>query len=66
MQFSASRAGARSGSGNEGWFLRTKSRDVTASTKVSRFANEVSLVRRMSAGENNENTSSADSGSSQN
>ena len=66
MQFNASRAGAISESGNEGWFRRTTSLDVMASINVSRFANEVSRVRRISAEENKEKTSSADSGSSQN
>lgn len=41
-------------------------REVTARIKVSRFARLLSRVRRMSAGENNEKTSSVDSGSSQN
>jgi hypothetical protein len=34
--------------------------------RVSRFSRWLSLVRRMSAGENREKTSSVDSGSSQN
>lgn len=40
--------------------------EVTAKMRVSRFSKLLSLVRRMSAGENSEKTSSADSGSSQN
>ena len=39
---------------------------MTAKMRVSRFSKLLSLVRRMSAGENSEKTSSADSGSSQN
>lgn len=66
MQFRASLSGASSGSGKEGWFLRTKRREHTASKRVSRFVNAVSRVRRMSAGVNILKTSSVDSGSSQN
>lgn len=66
MQFSASRSGASSGSGNEGWFFSMIRREVTASINVSRFENAVSRVRRMSAGVNRLKTSSVDSGSSQN
>ena len=66
MQLRASRSGASSGSGNEGWFLRTFSRDVTAKRRVSRFCIDASLVRRMSAPENRLKTSSTDSGSCQN
>jgi hypothetical protein len=42
------------------------SRLVAASISVSRFSSAVSRVRRMSAGEKRLNTSSVDSGSSQN
>lgn len=66
MQFSASLSGASSGSGNDGWFLRTIRREVTANINVSKFAIEASRVRRISAGENRLKTSSGDSGSSQN
>lgn len=34
MQLRTSRSGARSGSGNEGWFFNTVSREVTASRSV--------------------------------
>lgn len=66
MQLRASRSGARSGSGKEGWLRRTQSREVTARISVSRLARLLSRVRRISAGEKSEKTSSADSGSSQN
>ena len=66
MQFRASLSGASSGSGKEGWFRRMHNLEVTAKMRVSRFSKLLSLVRRMSAGENSEKTSSADSGSSQN
>lgn len=66
MQLRASRSGARSGSGNEGWLRRTMRREVTARMSVSRLARLMSRVRRMSAGEKSEKTSSVDSGSSQN
>lgn len=66
IQFSASRSGAISGSGNEGWFFNTTRREHTARISVSRFASEVSRVRRISTGENREKTSSVDSGNSQN
>lgn len=66
MQFSASRSGARSGSGKEGWFLRAVKREVMDSNNVSKFPNALSRVRRMSAGVNRLKTSSVDSGSSQN
>lgn len=41
-------------------------REVTAKISVSRLPKDSSRMRRMSAGEKRENTSSADSGSSQN
>ena len=66
MQLSASLSGASSGSGNEGWFLRTIRREVIESSSVSKFDGAWSRVRRMSAGVNKLNTSSVDSGSSQN
>jgi hypothetical protein len=66
MQFSASLSGAKSGSGNDGWCLKMKSRLVMASIKVSRFSSAVSRVLRISMGEKRLKTSSADSGSSQN
>jgi hypothetical protein len=66
MQFNASRSGANSRSGKEGWCRKMNSRLVIASIKVSRFSNAVSRVRRTSAGEKRLNMSSADSGSSQN
>ena len=66
MQLRASRSGASSGSGKEGWFLRMFKRDVIARTSVSRFSIEASRVRLMSAGEKRLKTSSTDSGSSQN
>lgn len=66
MQFRASLSGASSGSGKEGWFFNMTRREVIASIKVSRFAIELSLVRRMSTGENKLKMSSVDSGSSQN
>jgi hypothetical protein len=66
MQFKASRSGASSGSGKDGWLRRTHSREVTARISVSRLARLLSRVRRMSAGEKSEKTSSVDSGSSQN
>lgn len=66
MQLRASRSGASSGSGKEGWLRRTMRREVTASMRVSRLARLLSRVRRMSAGEKSEKTSSVDSGSSQN
>lgn len=66
MQLSASRSGARSGSGKEGWFFRTIRREVTDNSSVSKFDKARSRVRRMSAGVNRLKTSSVDSGSSQN
>jgi hypothetical protein len=66
MQFSASRSGANSWSGKEGWCRRMNSRLVTASIRVSRFSSDVSRVRRISAGEKRLKMSSVDSGSSQN
>ena len=45
---------------------RTHRREVTARISVSRFSRLLSRVRRMSAGEKSEKTSSVDSGSSQN
>jgi len=66
MQLRASPSGAISGSGNDRWFRRMFNRDVSARIKVSRLGNEVSSVRRMSAGEKRLKTSSVDSGSSQN
>lgn len=66
MQLRASRSGASSGSGNDGWLRRMKSRDVTASMSVSRFSSALSRVRRTSAAEKRLKTSSGDSGSSQN
>jgi hypothetical protein len=66
IQFNASLSGAISGCGNEGWCRRMNKRLVTANIKVSRFSKAVSRVRRISAGENKLNTSSVDSGSSQN
>ena len=66
MQLRASLSGAISESGNEGWLRRTNNREVRASIKVSRFGSEVSRVRRISTGEKRLNTSSVDSGSSQN
>jgi hypothetical protein len=66
MQLRASRSGASSGSGKEGWLRRTMRREVTARMSVSRLARLLSRVRRMSAGEKSEKTSSVDSGSSQN
>lgn len=66
IQFSASRSGANSRSGKEGWCRRMKSRLVIASIRVSRFSRAVSRVRRISAGEKRLNMSSVDSGSSQN
>jgi hypothetical protein len=66
MQFSASRSGANSGSGKDGWWRRMNSRLVIASMRVSRFSSAVSRVRRMSAGEKRLKISSVDSGSSQN
>jgi hypothetical protein len=66
MQFRASRSGASSGSGKEGWLRRTMRREVTARMSVSRLARSLSRVRRMSAGEKSEKTSSVDSGNSQN
>ena len=66
MQFKASLSGASSRSGKEGWCRRTKRREEMASMSVSKFSGEVSLVRRISVGENKLKTSSVDSGSSQN
>ena len=66
IQLSASRSGASSGSGNEGWFLRATRREITARINVSTFASSWSRARRMSAGVNRLKTSSVDSGSSQN
>lgn len=66
MQFKACFSGASVGSGNDGWWRRMNRRDVNASTRVSMFSNAWSRVRRMSAGEKRLNTSSEDSGSSQN
>jgi hypothetical protein len=66
MQFSASLSGANSRSGNDGWCRRTKRREDTARMRVSRFSGHVSLVRRISAEEKRLNTSSVDSGNSQN
>lgn len=66
MQFRASRSGANSGSGKEGWCRNMNSRDVTASISVSRFSIALSRVRRISAGAKRLNMSSEDSGSSQN
>lgn len=66
IQFNASRSGASSISGNDGWCLRLNSLLVTARMRVSKFSIAVSRVRRMSAGENRLKTSSVDSGSSQN
>jgi hypothetical protein len=43
-----------------------QSLEATASMRVSKLPRELSLVRRMSAGEKSEKTSSAESGSSQN
>jgi hypothetical protein len=66
MQLRASRSGASSGSGKEGWLRSTMRREVTARISVSRLARLLSRVRRISAGEKSEKTSSVDSGSSQN
>lgn len=66
IQLRASLSGASSGSGNDGWFFNTTRREVIASISVSRFDSELSLVRRMSTGENKLKMSSVDSGSSQN
>src|SRR5437016_715624 len=66
IQLSASRPGASSASGKEGWFLRTFRREVIARMSVSRFSMEASRVRLISAGEKRLKTSSTDSGSSQN
>lgn len=66
MQFSASLAGASSGSGNDGWCRSATRREQIASNNVSKFDKEPSRVRRMSAGENRLKTSSTDSGNSQN
>lgn len=66
MQLRTSRSGARSGSGNEGWFFNTVSREVTASRSVWKLGKALSRVRRMSAGVKRLKTSSVDSGSSQN
>ena len=66
MQLRASRSGASSGSGKEGWFLRAFRREVMARRRVSRFPMDESRVRRMSAPEKRLKTSSTDSGSSQN
>ena len=66
MQFKASRSGAISRSGYEGWCRRIKSRLVIASMRVSRFSRALSRVLRMSVAEKRLNMSSADSGSSQN
>ena len=66
IQLRASRSGASSGSGNDGWLRRTHSLEVTARISVSRLARLLSRVRRISAGEKREKTSSVDSGSSQN
>ena len=66
MQLRASRSGASSGSGKDGWLRRTQRREVTARMSVSKLARLLSRVRRMSAGEKSEKTSSVDSGSSQN
>ena len=65
-QFKASRSGAISGSGKEGWCRRMKSRDVTARIKVSRFSSALSRALRMSAAVNRLKMSSEVSGSSQN
>lgn len=37
MQFKASRSGARSGSGKEGWFFRVVRREVIDNSNVSKF-----------------------------
>lgn len=66
IQFNASRSGANSASGKEGWWRRMKRRLVIASINVSRFSRAVSRVLRISAGEKRLNISSVDSGSSQN
>lgn len=66
MQFKACVSGESSGSGNEGWFLRTIKREQIASRSVSRLGKDESRTRRMSAGVNRLKTSSVDSGSSQN
>jgi hypothetical protein len=66
IQFRASRSGAISMSGKEGWCRKTHRRDVIARISVSRFSGALSRVRRISAGEKRLNTSSVDSGSSQN
>lgn len=66
MQFRASRSGANSRSGKEGWCRSVKRRLVTANMRVSRFSSAVSRVRRISAGEKRLKMSSVDSGSSQN
>jgi hypothetical protein len=66
MQLRASRSGANSGSGKEGWWRRMKRREVMARMRVSRFSRALSRVRRMSEAEKRLKTSSEDSGSSQN
>ena len=66
MQFSASRSGANSGSGKEGWCRNMNSRLVAANMRVSRFSRAASRVLRISAGEKRLKISSLDSGSSQN
>jgi hypothetical protein len=66
MQFSASRSGANSRSGKEGWCRRMNRRLVIANMRVSRFSSAVSRVLRISTGEKRLNMSSVDSGSSQN
>lgn len=66
MQFRASRSGAMSASGKEGCRRKIQRRDVITRISVSRFSGALSRVRRISAEENRLNTSSGESGSSQN
>lgn len=57
IQFRASLSGASSGSGKDGWCRRRKSREVSANMSVSIFSSALSLVRRISVGENRLKTS---------
>lgn len=66
MQLSACFSGATSGLGKERCCLKVKRRAVRARIRVSMLGSDLSRARRTSTGEKRLNTSSVDSGSSQN
>jgi len=66
MQLRACLSGAASVLGKERCCLRVKRRVVRARIRVSMLESELSRARRTSTGEKRLNTSSVDSGSSQN